>query len=244
VLFLNQDTISPPGWIDRCLEALAADPSLGAVSPMIRTYDDDGWDPSFTACLSDAQRGRLDEEPDAAVWEVDVAPAPALLVRTDVLREVGPFDPIYGSYYEDYDLCRRIRRAGYRIAFVPSARVRHFSGSTTDTPEKERRRMRLLLRNRLIYRLREDRRPRWLELARFFGVEVPHRLIRGMLRTPSSQPPGVVLQAAGDVLGVIGRVAIRKRDERLWNKYVDGYGQEQWANDSSNVPAPSGVGSS
>ncbi len=227
VLFLNQDTISPPGWIDRCLEALAADPSLGAVSPVIRTYDDDGWDPSFTACLSDAQRGRLDEEPDAAVWEVDVAPAPALLVRTDVLREVGPFDPIYGSYYEDYDLCRRIRRAGYRIAFVPSARVRHFSGSTTDTPEKERRRMRLLLRNRLIYRLREDRRPRWLELARFFGVEVPHRLVRGMLRTPSSQPPGVVLQAAGDVLGIGSRMMSPSRDLCNWMRYLEELG---WVN--------------
>ncbi|QXD16184.1 glycosyltransferase family 2 protein [Rhodocaloribacter litoris] len=220
VLFLNQDTISPPGWIDRCLEALAGDPSLGAVSPLIRTYDDDGWDPSFTACLSEAQRRRLDEEPDAAGWEVEVAPAPALLVRTPVLRQVGPFDPIYGSYYEDYDLCRRIRRAGYRIAFVPSARVRHFSGSTTDTPEKERRRMRLLLRNRLIYRLREDRRPRWLELARFFGHEVPHRLIRGLLRTPSSQPPDVVLQAARDVGGLIGRLGSRTNDTVCWQSYL------------------------
>ena len=243
VLFLNQDTISPPGWIDRCLAAPAADASLGAVSPLIRTYDDDGWDPSFLACLDEEQRGQLaarygngalpkdNPTPGMAlpkgnveVWQTSNAPAPALLVRTDVLRKVGPFDPVFGSYYEDYDLCRRIRQAGFRIGFVTGAHVRHFSGSTTDTPEKERRRMRQIIRNRVIYQLRESRKPRWLGLMRFFGLEVPHRLMRGMLGTKSSQPPMVVLQAAGDVGRILDRLWISTRDKNLWEEYLSGIG--------------------
>jgi GT2 family glycosyltransferase len=239
VLFLNQDTISPAGWLDRCLETMAGDATLGAVSPIIRTYDDDGWDPSFLACLDEERRrhpatargsealpkdnptpGMELPNGNGEVWQTRNAPASALLVRTGVLRKVGPFDPVFGSYYEDYDLCRRIRQAGYRIGFVTGARIRHFSGSTTDTPEKERRRMRQIIRNRVIYRVREDQRPRWLELARFFGLEVPHRLVRGILRTTSSQPPGVVLQAAGDVAKLIGRLSSSGSDEGIWNHYL------------------------
>lgn len=234
VLFLNQDTINPAGWIDRCLEALAADASLGAVSPVIRTYTDEGWDPSFMACLTAEQQTDLEEgltggtqvpaESEEVVWQTHNAPAPALLVRTEVLREVGPFDPIYGSYYEDYDLCRRIRRAGYRIGFVSGARVRHFSGSTTDTPEKERQRMRQILRNRVIYRLREDDVPRWVGLARFFALEVPQRLGRSIARTPSSQPSGVVLQAVADVGRLVPRLASSAHDSAAWHTYLEHLG--------------------
>jgi len=223
VLFLNQDTISPAGWVDPCLDILIDDDGLGAVSPLIRTYDDDDWDPSFVTCLSMGQRQRLMAVLDGGehVWESDLAPAPALLVRTDVLKIVGPFDPIYGSYYEDYDLCRRIRRAGYRIGFVRGASLQHYSGSTTDTPEKERRRMRRIVRNRLIYQIRDDRQPRWATLTRFFLRDIPYRMLRGLVRTPSSQPPAIVLQAALEVARLAYRLCSVARDEAVWKDYLN-----------------------
>jgi len=47
VCFLNQDTTSGEGWLTACVECLRRDPQLGAVSPMIRTYDWQDWDPAF-----------------------------------------------------------------------------------------------------------------------------------------------------------------------------------------------------
>ena len=254
VLFLNQDTISPAGWLDRCLEAMAGDATLGAVSPLIRTYDDDGWDPSFLACLDEEQREQLAvrygnevlpkdnptpgmtlQKGNVEVWQTSNAPAPALLVRTDVLRKVGPFDPVFGSYYEDYDLCRRIRQAGFRIGFVTGAHVRHFSGSTTDTPEKERRRMRQIIRNRVIYQLREEGTGRRLGVLRWFGRDLPRRLVRGLMRTPSSQPPGVTLGAYGDLVHLLPRLVSEKRDEAAWQAYLHELG---WTRTGRTNPEP------
>lgn len=225
VLFLNQDTKSPPGWVDACTQALRAHPGLGAVSPCIRTYADDEWDPSFLTCLSEKQEAQLRTGSIGKdVLFVQNAPAPALLVRTEVLEEAGPFDPVYGSYYEDYDLCRRIREAGYGIGFCRDARIRHFSGGSTTTEAQERRRMRQVIRNRVLYELREGEEPRWGSALGWFLRDFPHRFARGLVGTPSSQPPRVTLRAYRDLLGLGRRLVSESYDEAMWRQYLDTLG--------------------
>jgi len=224
VIFLNQDTISPAGWIDECCRVLDANPKLGAVSPLIRTYEDDGWDPSFLSCLSVEQREMIGhEELDGVLYVTDV-PAPAMMVPTGVLRRTGPFDPIFGSYYEDYDLCRRIREEGYDVGFATGARIRHFSGSTTSTRERELARMRHIIRNRFIHQLRSSRSSRSRQVARHFTHALPRRLARGLARTPSSQPPLVTIKAHFDLLKDLPRLISRSRDEAAWRNYLAGIG--------------------
>jgi GT2 family glycosyltransferase len=219
VLFLNQDTKSPPGWIDECTRVLETYPELGAVSPCIRTYEGDGWDPSFLTCLSEEQEAALKAHSvEDEVIPTQTAPAPALLVRTDVLLETGPFDPVYGSYYEDYDLCRRIREQGYRIGFCRDAHVRHFSGGSTTTEEQERRRMRQVIRNRVLYELREGDGSRWRMALDRFLRDFPHRLARGLAGTSSSQPPVVTIKAYGDLLRLGRRVFSSSYDEAKWEE--------------------------
>lgn len=50
----------------------------------------------------------------------------AMFFRTALARRLGPFDPHYPFYFEDADLCRRVRRAGYRVMLQPRARMIHF----------------------------------------------------------------------------------------------------------------------
>jgi len=50
-----------------------------------------------------------------------------LLMRKDVFAEVGGFDAGYHLYYEDVDLCARLRLRGYDIRLVPRARAVHFA---------------------------------------------------------------------------------------------------------------------
>lgn len=227
ICFLNQDTISVPGWVEACLDCLRADSSIGAIAPLLRNYDDNGWDPNFLACSKASQElsGSLgDGEFLRDFYELPNVTAAALIVRTEVLQEVGPFDPVYGSYYEDYDLCLRIRRAGYRVGVCGNASVRHFSGSSTTTPAAERKRMRQVLRNRAIYNFREMGSRRLSAIASYFGATVPRNLLRGLLRTPSSQPVGVQVSAIADLVRDLPRFASERADSLAWRSYLDELG--------------------
>lgn len=61
--------------------------------------------------------------------EVDQPAAACLMVRREVFEALGGFDERYHpAWFEDVDFCRRVRAAGHRILFVPSARVEHIGG--------------------------------------------------------------------------------------------------------------------
>lgn len=58
--------------------------------------------------------------------EVDQPAGAFLMVRRDVLETVGGWDErFHPLWFEDVDLCRRIRQAGYRIHYVPACAARH-----------------------------------------------------------------------------------------------------------------------
>ena len=223
VLFLNQDTLSSPGWIDDCLSCMKMNPQLGALSPLLRTYEWENWDKDFLAFVNRSGQSvqlELLDTSEQTWFEVDDAPAPALFVRTDVLEKVGPFDPIYGSYYEDIDLCLRIRRLGFKIGFHTSARVAHYNGSVTTTYEKELRRARLIIRNQMIFKLRQKGDARLLMVLKILFQEFPRRLLRGVLRTPSSKPPIVVLKAYRDLAKIAVRLISSQSDKKAWMLYL------------------------
>jgi GT2 family glycosyltransferase len=236
VLFLNQDTVSLPGWIDRCLDCFSRDGDLGAVSPLIRTYDGTDWDPSFLDCLPDgaASADRLEDKASTPWFYTALAPAPALIVRRSVLQEAGPFDPVFGSYYEDYDLCHRIRRCGNRVGFCRTASIHHFSGSTTTTQARELVRMRQIIRNRVLFNIRASDKPRLQSVMGYAVLDFPRRLFRGVMRTPSSQPPAVTLKAYRDLLRISGRLVSRRRDEAAWRTYLAHLG---WPNGNAGLVA-------
>lgn len=69
--------------------------------------------------------GEVDQEQHDGVRDVFVLPSAYLLVRADLFRELGGFDPVIEYYGEDTELCWRIHHSGARVVVVPSARVRH-----------------------------------------------------------------------------------------------------------------------
>jgi len=56
-----------------------------------------------------------------------------MLARRDALASVRGFDPRYFLYWEDADLCRRLRRHGYHIRYVPGATAIHRVGHSSRT---------------------------------------------------------------------------------------------------------------
>ncbi|MBA4312698.1 MAG: glycosyltransferase family 2 protein [Chlorobiaceae bacterium] len=64
------------------------------------------------------------------ITSVDWLTGAALMIRKDVYNKVGGFDEKYFMYYEDSDLCKRVRDIGYSILYVPTTIVAHIRNET------------------------------------------------------------------------------------------------------------------
>lgn len=62
--------------------------------------------------------------------DIDSAAAAAFFVRHSVFEEIGGFSKEYFMYYEDTDLCKKIATDGYKIRFLPQAKVVHLLGKS------------------------------------------------------------------------------------------------------------------
>lgn len=60
--------------------------------------------------------------------EIDSAVGAFLFIRRSVLEKVGYFDEDYFLYGEDIDICYRVKKAGFKIMYVPEVKVIHIKG--------------------------------------------------------------------------------------------------------------------
>lgn len=143
----NNDAFVQPGWLTSLVDAFEKDPTVGAAGPLFlfpnesiqeagAVIDENGYPIRFGR-----GRSRIDAEVLKPL-SVDYISAANLLVLRDVFMRVGGFDLQYEpAYYEDVDLCFKIRAIGKRIAYCPDARVIHIEGSAANNnPEAEARR--------------------------------------------------------------------------------------------------------
>ena len=145
--FLNADTLALPGAVKTLVGALEQDPRVGAAGP--RMWWDEGrtflLPPIRLPTLADfvaralgsllppfgrARSRRLARWVARVGFGERAAFLPMLsgafvLTRRSVMEAVGGFDPGFPLYFEDADWCRRVRGAGYRLAYVPAAEVVH-----------------------------------------------------------------------------------------------------------------------
>ena len=106
--------------------------NAGAVGPKLVDWDDPsllqsvglGMD-RFGEIDPVIEPGEVDQEQHDGVRDVFVLPSAYMLVRADLFRELGGFDPAIDFFGEDTELCWRIHHSGARVIVVPSARVRH-----------------------------------------------------------------------------------------------------------------------
>lgn len=145
VLVANADAAVRPGSVTRLVERIRADDQLGVLGP--RLVDPDGTTypsarrfPDWVDGIGHAllarwwptnpftRRYHADGDPGAVVDWVSGA---CFLARTDALRAVGGFDEGYFLYFEDVDLCWRLRRAGWVVGYEPTAVVVHGHGRST-----------------------------------------------------------------------------------------------------------------
>ncbi len=67
--------------------------------------------------------------------EVDAVPGTAFVIRKNLFEQVGGFDEKFFLFFEEFDLCRRVRKLRYRIVINPAAKVLHYWGESTKRRE-------------------------------------------------------------------------------------------------------------
>ncbi len=147
----NPDIVVREGAVARLVAVLDENEDLALVGPQL-SYPDGGVYPSARAFPSMAtavahaflglfwpgnawsRRYRLEQvgapggSGATASREVDWVSGAFFLARRAAFDSVGGFDEAYFMYVEDLDLCWRLRRAGWRVAFEPAAVVVHDQG--------------------------------------------------------------------------------------------------------------------
>ncbi|PZO65731.1 MAG: glycosyl transferase [Pseudoxanthomonas suwonensis] len=139
LVFLNNDTIPQPGWLDALLQTFRQHPEAGIVGAQL-LYPDGRLQEAGGLVFSDgsaSNRGRFhspDAPPFTHLRTVDYVSGAALAIPAALFRQLGGFDARYApAYYEDTDLAFAIRAAGYRVLYQPAARVIHDEGATAGT---------------------------------------------------------------------------------------------------------------
>jgi len=72
------------------------------------------------------------DRPDDEVQDVDWVTGAALMARREAVEQVGPLDEGFFMYSEELDWCRRFRAAGWRVVYLPTARVIHHEGKSSE----------------------------------------------------------------------------------------------------------------
>ncbi len=149
LVLLNSDAFFHPGGLRLALEHMDANPAAGIgggrlvgrngeAQPSARTFHSIWLDALVLTGLSNRfSHSRIFGAPDRT-WadpnqsaEVDWLPGAFLIIRRETLVEAGLFDPVFFLYYEEVDLCRRVKAAGFRILYWPDIVVTHIGGESS-----------------------------------------------------------------------------------------------------------------
>ena len=149
ILFLNPDTVILDDALGTLVRQLDSLPDAGAAGARLLNRDGSFQHSAFAfpglaqiffdffpvhprlldSRLNGRYPRRLYEQERA--FPVDHPLGASLMVRAEVLVQVGGFDEQFFMYCEEIDLCRRIKAAGWQIYCVPTARIVHLVAQST-----------------------------------------------------------------------------------------------------------------
>lgn len=161
LLFLNPDTQAPPGSLKAMLQVIAQHPECGVFGSRLLDGDGEversmGRFPTLKSICLDrllgelrflqpllehhAQRHYLGYD---APRYVDWVTGACLWIRREALEKAGGWDGThFFMYYEDVDLCYRVRSAGYKVLYAPQSTLFHYRNKTPLDPGRRKALMR------------------------------------------------------------------------------------------------------
>ncbi|MFP5487239.1 MAG: glycosyltransferase, partial [Acidimicrobiia bacterium] len=212
---LCHDDVAPSRQSVRLMVAELFRSNAGLVGPKLVDWDEPrllqhvglGLD-RFGEVDPVVEPGEFDQEQHDAVRDVFVLPSACMLVRADLFRALGGFDPSITFHGEDVDLCWRAHLTGARVIVVPDARVRHRERLEERRPDLHHRALRSRHRMRTVATLTSGARllARSIQLVLLTVAELVVGLFTGRFGEALSS-----LRALGGLIPRTGSIVARRR---------------------------------
>jgi len=132
IFLIDDDNVVDDAVIIELVRAMNQDPSIGVAGPLMYYYSDPeriwcatvkrSWISSVTTFVG---RNQTNDVVFGSWMESEDFPN-AFMVRKRVFKEVGLFDEeTFPIHYDEADFCQRVRKAGYAVMLIPTAKVWH-----------------------------------------------------------------------------------------------------------------------
>jgi len=141
ILLLNNDTVVHPNFLTELVKTAESDKKIGIVGPKIYYYDYNGRSDvlNFTGAdliLWKAKEIRygtneIDEGQYDVDMEVDKIEGSCMLIKKEVINDIGMLDPQFFAYWEETDFCFRAKAEGYNAVYTPGAKIWHKIAAST-----------------------------------------------------------------------------------------------------------------
>ncbi len=137
LLFLNPDAEISPGGLQKLVNVLQSSEKIGAAGPLLVGTSGNVEEehcgarktPLSMICGKVQCRKKQEIRLDS-VAEVDWISGGAMLIKKEIFDKAGGFDENYFMYFEDVDLCNRVKKLGYRVMVNSRVKFLHRSGKS------------------------------------------------------------------------------------------------------------------
>lgn len=142
LVFLNNDTIPFPGWLDVLVEYIQANPQVGIVGSKLLFPDGTIQHAGVAICQDFWPRhiyGGLSADHPAVnkARRMQAVTGACMLLPRELFLRVGGFDTVFINSYEDIDLCLRIGALGYEVHFCPQSKLIHLESISEGRKDNE-----------------------------------------------------------------------------------------------------------
>ncbi|MBI2861924.1 MAG: glycosyltransferase family 2 protein, partial [Chloroflexi bacterium] len=153
ILLLNPDTVLLEGSLAAMVSFLGDHPDAGVVGAKLLNPDGAlqpscfrfptlamlllDFFPIHSRLLNSRLNGRYPAELYDTIFTIDHPLGACMMVRREAIDQVGPLDEGFFMYCEEVDWCFRMRKAGWRNYFLPTAQAIHFGGESTKQRRNE-----------------------------------------------------------------------------------------------------------
>jgi GT2 family glycosyltransferase len=141
VFILNEDTVLNQNCIDKLVSEGEKDRKIGIVGPMVYHYDEPEYIQSAGGMLGQywesihIAKNELDTGQMSTTHQVEWVSGCAIMVRSEVVKDIGMLDARFFYYWEETEWCLRAAKAGHKIMHVPSAKLWHKGVQRDYTPK-------------------------------------------------------------------------------------------------------------